>query len=134
MFVVLFHSSLKIENYIACPHPILDPFDPIMMKFVKKEPPLVCNPEEDWVTIKGNIARITDKALKKYGDIQCKFMGKINIRRRQFLVNYKFRFITNFVFFFRRFKGQRVLHVAGHRDHDSHRIQSGNIGFLQSLL
>jgi len=73
---------LKNENYIACPHPILDPFDPVMMKFVKKEPPLVCDEEEDWVTIKGNIARITDKALKKYGDIQCKFMGKINIMSR----------------------------------------------------
>ncbi|XP_060838613.1 uncharacterized protein LOC132920325 isoform X2 [Rhopalosiphum padi] len=67
-------KNLKNENYIACPHPILDPFDPVMMKFVKKEPPLVCDEEEDWVTIKGNIARITDKALKKYGDIQCKFM------------------------------------------------------------
>jgi hypothetical protein len=66
---------LKNENYIACPHPILDPFDPVMMSFMKNEPPLVCAEEEDWVNIKGNIARITDKALKKYGDIQCKFMG-----------------------------------------------------------
>lgn len=99
MFVVFFvYSSLKIENYIACPHPILDPFDPIMMKFVKKEPPLACNPEENWVTIKGNIARITDKALKKYGDIQCKFMGKINITRR-FLVLCNFHFTPDFVLF-----------------------------------
>lgn len=96
LFFVFFHSSLKIKNYIACPHPILDPFDPIMMKFVQKEPPLACDPEEDWVTINGNIARITDKALKKYGDIQCKFMGKINITRRflyafvSFLVLYIF--------------------------------------------
>ncbi|XP_025413865.1 uncharacterized protein LOC112685993 isoform X2 [Sipha flava] len=45
-----------------------------MMSFMKNEPPLVCAEEEDWVNIKGNIARITDKALKKYGDIQCKFM------------------------------------------------------------
>lgn len=69
-------SSSKTENYIACQRPILDPFDPAMMSFVKKEPPLVCDEEEDWVTIKGNIARITDRALKKYGDVQCKFMGK----------------------------------------------------------
>lgn len=67
--------SSKNENYFACQHPILDPFDPVMMKFMKDEPPLVCAKEEDWVVIKGNIARITDKALKKYGDIQCKFMG-----------------------------------------------------------
>lgn len=72
-------SSLKNENYIACPHPILDPFDPVMMSFMKKEPPLICAEEEDWVTIKGNIARITDKALKKYGDIQCKFVGMSRI-------------------------------------------------------
>lgn len=75
-YVVL---SLKKENYIACSHPILDPYDPVMMSFMKNEPPLVCAEEEDWVTIKGNIARITDKALKKYGDIQCKFMGMSRI-------------------------------------------------------
>ncbi|VVC43462.1 Hypothetical protein CINCED_3A003648 [Cinara cedri] len=67
-------KNSKHENYIACQRPILDPFDPVMMSFLKEEPPLVCDEEEDWVTIKGNIARITDKALKKYGDIQCKFM------------------------------------------------------------
>lgn len=75
------YSSSKTENYIACPLPNLDPFNPVMMKFLEKESPLVCDKEEDWVTVKGNIARITDKALKKYGDIQCKFMGKINIMR-----------------------------------------------------
>lgn len=53
----------------------MDPFDPVMMSFAKDEPPLACAEEEDWVVVKGNIARITDKALKKYGDIQCKFMG-----------------------------------------------------------
>lgn len=73
-FVVL---SLKTDNYAACQHPILDPSDPVMMSFMKDEPPLVCDEEEDWVVIKGNIARITDKAHKKYGDVQCKFMGEI---------------------------------------------------------
>lgn len=68
-------SSSNNENYIACQHPILDPFDQVMMSFMKEEPPLVCDDEEDWVAVKGNIARITDKALKRYGDIQCKFMG-----------------------------------------------------------
>ncbi|XP_025201411.1 uncharacterized protein LOC112598955 [Melanaphis sacchari] len=66
-------KNLITENNIACPHPILDPFNPVMMSFLTKEEPLACDKEEDWVTVKGNIARITDKALKKYGDIQCKF-------------------------------------------------------------
>lgn len=74
MYVCCFVISSS-KNDIACQHPILDPFDPEMMSFMKDEPPLVCDENEDWVTIKGNIARITDKALKKYGDIQCKFMG-----------------------------------------------------------
>lgn len=77
VFVVSVHCrrSLRSENPVACQRPVLDPFDPIMMSFMKDEPPLTCDPEEDWVTVKGNIARITDRVLKKYGDVQCKFMG-----------------------------------------------------------
>lgn len=74
-FFILPLLSLGNENNIACQRPILNPFDQIMMSFLENEPPLVCDKEEDWVVVKGNIARITDKALKKYGDIQCKFMG-----------------------------------------------------------
>ncbi|XP_050419630.1 uncharacterized protein LOC126832759 isoform X2 [Adelges cooleyi] len=66
-------KNTKDDNYVACQRPILDPFDPIMMSFVKLEPPLVCDSEEDWVVVKGSVARITEKAREKYGDIQCKF-------------------------------------------------------------
>lgn len=67
--------SSRSKNRVACQRPVLDPFDPVMMSFVEDEPPLTCDPETDWVTVKGNIARITDRVLKKYGDVQCKFMG-----------------------------------------------------------
>ncbi|XP_050426970.1 uncharacterized protein LOC126837189 [Adelges cooleyi] len=66
-------GSAKYENNIACKLPNLDPFDPIMMSFIKPEPPLVCDSEEDWVVVKGSVARITEKARKKHGDVQCEF-------------------------------------------------------------
>lgn len=70
-----------------------------MMSFLENEPPLVCDKEEDWVVVKGNIARITDKALKKYGDIQCKFMGTYDSNG----ITYKLMLITSDFYLFKMF-------------------------------
>lgn len=47
-----------------------------MMKYMKYQPPIDCGPEKDWVEVNGSIARITDEAKEKHGDILCLFTGK----------------------------------------------------------
>ncbi|XP_072152981.1 uncharacterized protein [Bemisia tabaci] len=58
---------------LKCQHPILDVDNPEMMKYMKYQPPIDCGPEKDWVEVNGSIARITDEAKEKHGDILCLF-------------------------------------------------------------
>lgn len=59
-----------------CHQPNLDIYDPEIMEFIKYQPPLNCS-VKDWVTVEGNIAKITDEAKKQYGNVKCQFVDVV---------------------------------------------------------
>ncbi|XP_013417413.1 uncharacterized protein LOC106178672 [Lingula anatina] len=58
----------------ACVYPVLDPYNPEMMAFFEKQPPIQCEIDENWVYIENGTFRMSKSALKKYGpDIECSY-------------------------------------------------------------
>ncbi|XP_059486350.1 uncharacterized protein LOC132202977 [Neocloeon triangulifer] len=57
----------------ACRHPMLDVHAHEIMKLMHPPTPIVCSETEDWVTIEGNVAKITEKAKKLHGNVLCAF-------------------------------------------------------------
>ncbi|XP_054271598.1 uncharacterized protein LOC128993578 [Macrosteles quadrilineatus] len=57
----------------ACRHPRLEVNSSEIMRFIKPQGPLQCADEPDWVTMVGGMAKITQLARDRYGDIECSF-------------------------------------------------------------
>ncbi|XP_055896897.1 uncharacterized protein LOC106052529 isoform X3 [Biomphalaria glabrata] len=62
-------SDMSIKS--ACPFPKLELNDPAIMQFYVKHSKVVCDWEEDWVTLRQGVVRITGTASKKYSNITC---------------------------------------------------------------
>lgn len=58
-----------------CHQPKLDINNSEILQYIKFQPPLKCNDEQDWVEIEGSTVRIKEEIKKKYGDVECQFTG-----------------------------------------------------------
>ena len=67
-----FEKKKKIRR--PCVHPNLNPYDKEIMKFVKKETELKCNPKINWIFVENGTLRVSKSAIKKHGTIVCAYI------------------------------------------------------------
>jgi hypothetical protein len=64
----------RLDDTNQCVHPKLDPYDPEIMQFVKKEFKLKCNPKENWIYVENGTLRVSKSAVLKHGNILCAYI------------------------------------------------------------
>jgi len=71
----------KSSQMLECQNPELDPFDPTLMKFYKKIPPLDCSKHQNWVEVSsdGSFVEVSRSAETQNGVISCSFRDVIRV-------------------------------------------------------
>ncbi|XP_076452645.1 uncharacterized protein LOC143288202 [Babylonia areolata] len=72
---------------LKCVHPVLHPFDPAVMQFHQKVPPINCSSAMmDWVYVINGTFHISRDAIRQYGNITCEYAPIV--RQGDFSVGY----------------------------------------------
>ncbi|ENN76196.1 hypothetical protein YQE_07164, partial [Dendroctonus ponderosae] len=67
-------------NSLACKQPDLELYNPEMLQFIKKVPPINCDKAgDDWVKCRGSECVIQELAKKNHGPINCAFTDVIRV-------------------------------------------------------
>ncbi|KAK3867547.1 hypothetical protein Pcinc_027003 [Petrolisthes cinctipes] len=73
------NNAKRSPSHLACQHPVLEVTNPEIFKFFHTVEALKCDPEPEWVEVKGSVAAITIQAKKKHGDILCSFTEVVRV-------------------------------------------------------
>ena len=77
-FIILKRSRRPVlNNTISCQQPKLYLWHQSILPFVTKIPNIQCKQEKDWVFVDNGFFRISDEAVKKYGNISCDYTPKL---------------------------------------------------------
>lgn len=73
------HTSTESSAYKSqiCIHPTLNIKDPVMMKFYKKMPKIICRGEKNWLYVENGTVRFSEAAQKVHGKFKCNYFPLI---------------------------------------------------------
>lgn len=52
----------------------LNPYNKELMQFIRAEPPIVCNPKQNWIYVENGTVRVSKSAVEKHGVIVCAYI------------------------------------------------------------